>query len=151
MLNEEKVRLMTKAASFEMKEGKKALAMNKYFRGDYISLHMIGAWICYTLAFILCAGLWGFYHLEELMDNLHKMDLMGFGKKMILLYLLFLVIYMVIHYYVYHLRYRENQKKLTVYNKLLKRISHIYQTEMKSGSGELTSEGVRENDNLTGI
>ncbi len=40
MLNEEKIRLMTKAASYEAGEGKKALAMNKYFRGDYISINL---------------------------------------------------------------------------------------------------------------
>ena len=38
MVNEEKVRLMAKAASFEAGEGKQALSMNRFFRGDYISL-----------------------------------------------------------------------------------------------------------------
>ena len=41
MLNEEKIRLMTKAASFESGEGKKALEMNRFYKGDYISLHLI--------------------------------------------------------------------------------------------------------------
>ena len=43
MVNEEKVRLMAKAASFEAGEGKQALSMNRFFRGDYISLRLIGA------------------------------------------------------------------------------------------------------------
>ena len=151
MLNEEKIRLMTKAASFEAKEGKKALSINKYFRGDYISLNLISAWISFTVAFVLCAALWAFYNMEDLMNNLHKMDLVAFGKGVILLYIALLGIFMVIHYMVYHLRYQDGQRKLAGYNKLLKRISHIYQMESKSGSGELTSEGAREDDSLTGI
>ncbi len=151
MLNEEKIRLMTKAASFEVKEGKKALSMNKYFRGDYISLNLIGAWICFTIAFVLCGALWVFYNMTDLMENLHKMDLMGLGKKVLLLYVILLGIFLILNYLVYHLRYQNNQKKLAVYNKLLKRISHIYQMESKSGSGALTSEGAKENDDLTGI
>ena len=60
MLNEEKIRLMTKAASFEAGEGKKALEMNRFYKGDYLTIHLIGAWISYTVAFCLCVGLWAF-------------------------------------------------------------------------------------------
>ena len=85
------------------------------------------------------------------MENLHKMDLAAAGRGIMFLYLGLLGIFLVIHYVVYHSCYLENQKKLVVYHKLLKRISHIYDAESKSGNNELTSEGVRENDNLTGI
>lgn len=81
MLNEEKIRLMTKAAAFESGEGKKALEMNRFYKGDYISLHLIGAWFSYTVAFCLCVGLWAFYKMEYLMTNLHKMDLAAMGKR----------------------------------------------------------------------
>lgn len=151
MLNEEKIRLMTKAASFEAKEGKKALSMNKYFRGDYISLNLITGGISFTIAFLLCAGLWALYHMDQLMENIHRMDLMAFGRGVLLLYIALLGIFLVIQYMVYHMRYLENRKKLAVYQKLLKRISRIYETEAKNGNTERTAEGVREDDDLTGI
>ena len=69
MLNEDKIRLMTKAAVFEAGEGKKALAMNKYFRGDYISINLIASWISYTIAFAIGVAAWAFYHMEDLMEN----------------------------------------------------------------------------------
>ena len=122
MLNEEKIRLMTKAASFEAGEGKKALEMNRFYKGDYLSIHLIGAWISYTVAFCLCVGLWAFYKMEYLMTNLHKMDLAAFGKGLALLYLALLGIYLVIQYVVYYNRYQENRKKLAAYNHILKRI-----------------------------
>ena len=111
MVNEEKVRLMAKAASFEAGEGKKALSMNRFFRGDYISLH----------------------------------------RGLALLYLSLLGVYLVIHYVVYYNRYQQNRKKLAAYNHILKQLSHIYQTESRTGGSGLTSEGAEENEDFTGI
>ncbi len=141
MVNEEKIRLMTKAAAFESGEGKKALEMNRFFRSDYISLHLIGAWVSYTVAFILCVGLWVFYKMEYLLTNLHKMDLVSLGKGLALLYAALLGIYLIIQYIVYSGRYQENRKKLTAYNHILKHISDIYQSESGSTS---TTEGAKE-------
>ena len=142
MLNEEKIRLMTKAASFEAGEGKKALEMNRFYKGDYLSIHLIGAWISYTVAFCLCVGLWAFYKMEYLMTNLHKIDLAAFGKGLALLYLALLGIYLVIQYVVYYNRSQENRKKLATYNHILKRISGIYESET-SGSTSM-AEGEKE-------
>ena len=37
MLNEERIKLMTKMACYEANEGKKNVAIGNYFRGDYIA------------------------------------------------------------------------------------------------------------------
>lgn len=136
MLNEEKIRLMTKAASFEAGEGKKALAMNKYFRGDYISINLIASWISFTITFAICVGIWAFYHMEDLMEKINTVDLPGMGKELVVWYLGLLAVYQAIHYVIYHIRYRKNRKSLAEYNQILKQISHIYQTESKSGSSD---------------
>ena len=93
MVNEEKVRLMAKAASFEAGEGKQALSMNRFFRGDYISLRLIGAWISFTAAFCLCVGLWAFYRMEYLMSNINRLDLPAMGRGLAVLYLSLLGIF----------------------------------------------------------
>jgi len=136
MLNEEKIRLMTKAASYEAGEGKKALAMNKYFRGDYISINLIGSWISFTIAFAVCVGVCAFYHMEDLMEKINTMDLPGLGKHFVFLYLGLLAVYQLIHYVIYHIRYQKNRRSLAAYNQILKQISHIYQTESKPGGSD---------------
>ncbi len=151
MVNEEKVRLMAKAASFEAGEGKQALSMNRFFRGDYISLQLIGAWISFTVAFCLCMGLWAFYKMEYLMSNINQLDLLAMGRGVALLYLSLLGIFMIIHYAVYHSRYQQNKKTLAAYNHILKQLSHIYQTESRSAGSEFTSEGAEEDENFIGI
>lgn len=134
MLNEEKIRLMTKAAVFEAGEGKKALAMNKYFRGDYISINLIASWISYTIVFAICLAAWAFYHMEELMENINTMDLPAMGKQFVFLYLGLLAVYQLIHYVIYHIRYQKNRRRLATYQQILKQISHIYQVESKGSS-----------------
>lgn len=152
MLNEEKIRLMTKAASFEAGEGKKALQMNRFFKGDYISMQLLGAWVSYTVAFCLCVGLWAFYKMEYLMTNIHKMNLPAMGKGLVLLYLGLLGIYLIIQYVVSYNRYQENKKKLTQYNHILKKISRIYQTETGAAAGsETETRGAKNHENPAGI
>ena len=151
MVNEEKVRLMAKAASFEAGEGKQALSMNRFFRGDYISLRLIGAWISFTAAFCLCVGLWAFYRMEYLMSNINRLDLPAMGRGLAVLYLSLLGIFLVIHYAVYYNRYQQNRRRLAAYNHILKQLSHIYQTESRSGGSGLTSERAEEDEDFTGI
>lgn len=151
MVNEEKIRLMAKAASFEAGEGKQALSMNRFFQGDYISIHLIGAWISFTAAFCLCVGLWAFYKIEYLMNNINRLNLPDMGRGLALLYLSLLGIFLLIHYVVYRSRYQQNKKALAAYNHILKQLSHIYQTESRSADSEFTSEGAEEDEDFTGI
>ena len=52
MLNEERIRLMTKMASYEANEGKKNVSIGSYFRGDYIGLQVIKSVISGTIGFL---------------------------------------------------------------------------------------------------
>ena len=70
MLNEEKIKLMTSIAMFEQKEGKKIFPLSCYFRSDYISRHLLGAFFGYTLCCLLGLVLWVLYHLEELLADI---------------------------------------------------------------------------------
>ena len=50
MLNEEKIRWMTRASIYEKRQGHTDLERNEYFLGDYVRLHllknMIGRTLC---------------------------------------------------------------------------------------------------------
>lgn len=149
MVNEEKVRLMTRAASYEAGAGRKALKVNRYFRGDYLSLQLIRAWIAYTVAFALCLALWVIYKAEYLMDHINQLNIPAMGKGLGLLYLSLLGVFLIINYLVYRFKYQDISEELTAYNHILKKLAHIYQTE-SHGAGEDTVEGVYDDD-LTGV
>lgn len=64
MLNEERVILMTKMASYEEGEGKRNMSLGRYFRGDYISIQLLRAFFSSTIAYLLGFGLYVLYDFE---------------------------------------------------------------------------------------
>ena len=53
MISEQRVKLMTRLAAYEQKEGKKNEEIGSYFRGDYISFQILKSVIYGTMAFLL--------------------------------------------------------------------------------------------------
>lgn len=131
MLNEERIKLMTKMASYEANEGKRNMAIGNYFRGDYISVQVIKSILHATIAFFIVFALFVFYDLEILMADVYKMDLLDLGKTIILYYLGFVLVYAVISYAVYAYRYAKARKSLKVYYNNLKKLAYLYDKESK--------------------
>ncbi len=131
MLNEERVRLMTRMACYEAKEGRKNVAIGNYFRGDYIGLQVIKSVISATIAYILIFAMFILYDFEVFMADIYKMDLLEFAKTVITYYLIFTVGYAVISYGVYTYRYTRARKSLKTYYNNLKKLAYLYERETK--------------------
>ena len=112
MINEEKVILMTKMASYEGHEGKKDISITHYFRGDYIGFQVLKSVIAATISFLAGFAVYVLYHLEDFMQDIYKMDLLKFGKSVIILYLCVVGAYGVISYVVFASRYNKARKRL---------------------------------------
>lgn len=131
MLNEERIKLMTKMASYEANEGKRNESIGSYFRGDYISLQVIKSIISATIAFAICFALFVFYDFEVFMSDVYKMDLLEFGKNALLYYVVFTVAYAFISYLIYTHRYSKARKSLKMYYNNLKKLAYLYDKEGK--------------------
>lgn len=131
MINEQRVKLMTRLAAYEKSEGKKNVEIGSYFRSDYIALEMLKSIICGSLAFVLIFALFVIYDSELLISEIYKMDLLAYGKQVIFYYLGFVGIYSIISYAVYAFRYRKAKKRLKVYFNNLKRLQILYHRERK--------------------
>lgn len=129
MLNEERIKLMTKMAAYEADEGKKNVAIGNYFRGDYIGLQVIKSIISATIAFVIVFGLFVFYDFEVFMSDIYKMDLLGFGRTVITAYLIFVAVYALISYMIYTYRYAKARKSLKMYYNNLKKLAYQYDKE----------------------
>ena len=129
MLNEERIKLMTKMAAYEADEGKKNVAFGNYFRGDYIGLQVIKSIISATIAFVIVFGLFVFYDFEVFMSDIYKMDLLGFGRTVITAYLIFVAVYALISYMIYTYRYAKARKSLKMYYNNLKKLAYLYDKE----------------------
>ncbi len=131
MLNEERIKLMTKMASYEANEGKKNVSIGSYFRGDYIGLQVIRAIISGTVGFFIVFGMYILYNFETIMADIYKMDLLKFGRSVIIAYLVFIVLYAAVSYGIYTYRYTRAKKSLKRYYNNLKKLSYLYDKEQK--------------------
>lgn len=128
MINEEKVILMTKLASYEANEGKKYLAIGRYFRSDYISLQLLKALISGTLAFCVLVGMFVLYDIEAFMKNFYQTaDMINLIKELGIVYLIAIGIYMLITYVVAAYRYNRSRQSLKTYYGNLKKLSKLYE------------------------
>ncbi len=126
MINEERVILMTKMASYEKGPGKKNVAIGNYFRGDYIGFQVMNSIICATIAFAIVSGIYAFYHFEILMQEIYKMDLLDVGKSILKFYLIMVGVYGALSYIIYSYRYNKARKSLKHYYMNLRRLSQMY-------------------------
>ena len=127
MLNEERVILMTRMASYESDEGKKNMDIGKYFRGDYIGMQVLKSIISATVSFVICFALYLLYDFENFMENIYAMDLVQFAKDIVVIYVVVTVGYALITYIVFSYRYKKARKSLKKYYNNLRKLSGLYE------------------------
>lgn len=151
MLNEERIKLMTKMAIYEKREGKEMLPVGDYYKSDYVSLKMVTTGISITIAYILLVVLWGISKAEYLMANIHKIDLADLIKKIAAGYILLLLAYLLISFIVYMLKYRAAKKSLKKYYKQLKQLGELYEDEASVSDSLDETGGGPDHDEFTGV
>lgn len=143
MLNEEKVKIMNRLAMYEKREGKKYLPISKYYRTDYIGLALIKNFFLVTIGYglVLCAV--AAYLGEYLLANIHKMNLVNLGIYIVAGYVAALVIYSLLTYIMYSVKYHKAKKSVKSYYEELTALNKIYSREEKKTSGRENAGGRR--------
>lgn len=131
MLNKDRIRLMTKLAAYEQGEGKEYMPMSQYYRRDYIGLQMIKTFVCSTIAFGILFLLQLLYQLESFMNSLYKMEYEEYIVSLLVKYVIFVIIYQVIAWAVYSLRYKKGARLQKKYRSRLKKVQKLYEREEK--------------------
>lgn len=131
MLNLEKVRIMTKLAAYEKGEGKDYLPISRYYRTDYIGLALIKNFFLVSIGYVVLLAMIVLYFLEDLLENIHKMDLIKLGGKVIIGYIVLLIVYSVLVYVIQTVRYSRAKKSIRNYYMQLGRLTKIYAKEEK--------------------
>lgn len=120
MLDKNKIILMTAISEYEEKEGKDDLAINGYFRGDYIGFEVLMGAICGTIAFAIVFAMYMLYDLEMFMVDFYKMDIVAFAQGVLKKYVIFIAIYMVISYFVALYKHNRSKKHVEKYKAALR-------------------------------
>ena len=140
MLNNRKVRLMTRLAMYEQTEGKEDVRLSKYFRSDYVRLNVLKTVVAITLGYLLVMVLLVVYHSEYLIREAVTLDYEGIILRYVGIYIIILSIYCGVGMIGYMIKYRASRKKLAKYFRMLRLLRSMYQEE----EGQLGMEEVEE-------
>ena len=136
MLNEDKIRIMSRCAMYEKGQGKEDLAVNRYYQGDYVRLNTLKTLIGVTVGFVLCFGLYLVLRAEYYMENIVGMDLMAFARNVLMYYVIVLVIFAIISIVFYGWKYTDTQKRVRWYYQDLKALAEMDENRDKMNSTE---------------
>ena len=129
MVNEERIKLMTRMAAYEKEEHKKNKTIVSFFKSDYISMQMLKSTVYTTIAFGIMFGLYILYDFEVFMKEIYQMDIFEFAKSVIVVYLIFVGVILVITYVVSLYQYNRALQSTKMYYANLKKLSRIYGEE----------------------
>ena len=131
MLNEEKIKKRRKLAAYESGAGKEDLSISNYYRSDYIGLALIKNFFFTTIAYGLLVLVYFGCQGEYLMDNIHKMNLVSVGVKLVLLYVIMIIVYSIFTYIYCSVKFSRAQKRIETYYQELSQLKKMYDKEEK--------------------
>jgi lysylphosphatidylglycerol synthetase-like protein (DUF2156 family) len=131
MLNERKIRLMTKTAIYEKNKGKGDMKLNMYTGSDYVRFNIIKTVLGATVTAILIFVMFIFYEMEQVMTDVMKLDYYKIGREALTFYIIFVVAYAIIAFFVYQHRFSKAKKRLKKFKMNLEKIDSISKSEHK--------------------
>ena len=124
MLDERKVKLMTKLALYEETHGKEDFKISSYYRKDYASLHVIYAFLC-LVGVLLLAG------VENIMGNLSNGLIIFLFLIILAGYVGVVIVYCGIASHIYNEKHKKARKRVKRYNHNLIQLLKMYEKEKR--------------------
>lgn len=131
MLNENKVKMMTKMAIYEKNEGKRMLKMSRYYKGDFVTLGVLKSIIASTFAFAVIVIFFALCNMEKIVSEVNTMDYTLIAKKLGAYYIIFLVVFCVIAGIVNAYQYDKSRVGLKKYLSRLNKLERFYNNQNK--------------------
>lgn len=134
MVNEDKVKLMTKLATYEKKEGKENLPVMQYYREDYIVYHVMKTAISATIAYVLLVVAVCVARSQYLLENVHKMTIEQIGGRVFIGYIVMLAVYITAGLIFYIRKYENARESVKRYLHWLKQLNSFYKEQEEEDS-----------------
>lgn len=146
MINEEKVKIMTRLAIYEGSKGKQQLNISKYYKRDYVRFQMFRTAVTATVAFIIIVAGILLLRIEEILNTFDILQIKEYAVSFGISYIIFLVIYMVSAHVIYSIRYEKIKPDVLDYNEKLKALIELYSREEMHNLNKRTERSVILND-----
>lgn len=126
MIDIEKIKIMTKLATYEKRQGKKDIEMNRYSRQDYIKYKMFWSSIAATVAFLIGCFLCLLWGIDWVMTLSNKSSYIFCIGIIAIFYIIFLLIYRKFLRKFYDRSYTQMIVRIEEYRQQLKDLQKIY-------------------------
>ncbi len=141
MIDEQKVRLMTNIAIFEKKEEDRELQMSKYFMKDYVKYHCLTTLLSSTFCFFVVVGAYVFINFDNILVEMNLEDYFGIIGHLMKWYIIFCLVFLIMGFIVYSVRFMLARKDILAYNKNLTRLyNYLEQEEMLDNRGTVRED-----------
>ena len=119
MLNESKVKLMTRMAMYESKQGEEDFKISSYYKKDYRSFHTIATIIWVTVGYAVAVGIGVIAFLVML------------AAAVIIGYLVLVIFYGIVASHFYGTKHEKARKRVKQFNHDLTRLNRMYEREKR--------------------
>ena len=126
MLNENKIKMMTKMAIYEKNQGRRMIKTAKYYKGDYVALGVLKGTIATTIAYIIVLMMVIICNVEKIVANIDSIDYLQIGKTAVLYYVIALIVFSVISGIVCAYQYEKSRGGLKTYFSRLNKLERFY-------------------------
>lgn len=126
MLNENKIKMMTKMAIYEKNEGLDMIRNANYFKGDYITFGILRTLITTTIAYALFIVLYVLFNFDYILNNINNFDYVAVIRTAVILYIILLIVFTIVAGIVYKIRYDKSRKELKKYYSRLNKLERFY-------------------------
>lgn len=131
MLNENKVKVMTKMAMYESRQGAEDIKINSYYKRDYVSFKTLVSVLWMTIGYLMVVALGAGVFMDEILKRLSLNFIIMFIIVVVALYLAILLLYVIGASQFYKKKYSDARQRLKKYNHHLTRLNRMYEKERR--------------------
>lgn len=134
MVNEEKIRVMTKLASYEKDSTYKEIKEGGYYQSDYIRSHLLMTVWSYSVAYFLLLLLIGLYHFDYLLSAFRLQEVGSIIVAVVAVYILLMLACIFFSVMIYSEKFRKIRKLRREYFTEIKKLEAIYAKSKEGGN-----------------
>lgn len=131
MLDEQKVKLMTRLAFYEETDGKQDFKVSEYYRKDYASMHRICSFLWVTIGYICILGMVGLLGMGFFLGKMSSSLIIILAITVVGGYLFLLILYGVISSHIFNEKHKNARQRVKKYNHDLTRLLKSYEKEKR--------------------
>ena len=136
MISKRKVRFMARTAMYEKNQCTQSFPKAKYYKSDYLGLHMWITAVAVTVAYFIILALVIACNFERIINKLTDMNYTALAIILVSVYVAMMAFFMVVSYLVFSYRYVESENDIKVYQNRIHRIFLMNKADIKNKGGK---------------